>query len=112
MEIFGTSGTIDYTTPELGELAEQYGIVNGTNRILAFDCPWIQGRPDTPDTVGPKSHCTGGMFVIVQVTTEGVQVATDEGAPSSSSSSLCSPFFAFASLVAFVFGGALSDNIM
>lgn len=69
MEIFGTSGVIPYTTSELGALAEKYGVETETgSRVLAFDCPWIQGRND--EWGGRTSHCVGGMFQIVEVLSE------------------------------------------
>ena len=69
LEIFGSSGVIGYTTSELGSLAKQYGVVTETgSRVLAFDCPWIQGRND--EGSGRTSHCIGGMFQIVEVLDE------------------------------------------
>jgi hypothetical protein len=65
LEIFGTAGEIEYTAFDLGGLAAQYGVeLENGNRVLAFDCPWIQGRSEL---VGTSSHCTGGMFLIVEV---------------------------------------------
>lgn len=67
LEIFGGSGVIGYTVSEsLGALAEEYGVETETgSRILAFDCPWIQGRND--EGSGRTSHCIGGMFQMVEV---------------------------------------------
>jgi len=66
MEIFGSSGVIPYTAFDLGDLAEKYGVETDTgSRILAFDCPWIQGRND--EGGGRTSHCIGGMYQIVEV---------------------------------------------
>ena len=51
---------------DLGDLAEKYGVETNTgSRILAFDCPWIQGRND--EGGGRTSHCIGGMYQIVEV---------------------------------------------
>mmetsp|Transcript_16966 Transcript_16966/g.26522 ORF Transcript_16966/g.26522 Transcript_16966/m.26522 type:complete len:275 (+) Transcript_16966:126-950(+) len=69
MEIFGASGVIPYTTSDLGALADKYGVETDTgSHILAFDCPWIQGRDD--EGSGRTSHCIGGMFQIVEVLSE------------------------------------------
>ena len=66
LEIFGASGFVGYTTSELGALADKYGVTTDTgSRVLAFDCPWIQGRND--EGSGRTSHCIGGMFQIVEV---------------------------------------------
>lgn len=69
MEIFGHDNAINYTTPELGKLADQYGILEteSGSRMLAFDCPWVQGRPESANTPGRTSHCKGGMYIIVEV---------------------------------------------
>ena len=70
MEIFGSSGVIPYTAFYLGDLAEKYGVETDTgSRVLAFDCPWIQGRND--EGGGRTSHCIGGMYQIVEVTLRG-----------------------------------------
>jgi len=69
LEIFGGSGVIVYTTSELGDLADEYGVeTESGSRVLAFDCPWIQGRND--EGGGRTSHCIGGMFQIVEVLAE------------------------------------------
>jgi hypothetical protein len=69
LEIFGSSGVIGYTTSELNSLAKKYGVVTESgSRVLAFDCPWIQGRND--EGSGRTSHCIGGMFQIVEVLAE------------------------------------------
>jgi len=77
MEIFGASGVIPYTTSELGALAEKYGVETETgSRVLAFDCPWIQGRND--EWGGHRtSHCVRGMFQIVEVLSEGAVTEDD-----------------------------------
>merc|ERR1719273_630449 len=69
LEIFGDSGEIEYTASGLGSLAESYGVTTETgSKVLAFDCPWIQGRKD--DGTGRTSHCIGGMFFIAEVLSE------------------------------------------
>ena len=67
LEIFGDSGEIGYTVSGLADLAEKYGVNDktGGNKVLAFDCPWIQGRNATGG--GRTSHCIGGMYLIVEV---------------------------------------------
>jgi hypothetical protein len=66
LEIKGASGVIGYTTSELGDLADKYGVeTESGSKILSFDCPWIQGRDD--EGSGRTSHCIGGMFQIVEV---------------------------------------------
>jgi len=68
VEMFGSPGTLEYTTPELGPLADLYGIPTGKNsRTLIFDCPHIQGRNEAPLVPGTTSHCIGGMYVVVEV---------------------------------------------
>lgn len=104
LEIFGASGEIGHTVSRLGSLAERYGIETGTgSRILAFDCPWIQGRND--EGGGRTSHCLGGMFQIVEVLAEETVLqegyAADDSGGSSSVSTL------WASTVAVVFAAAL-----
>jgi len=78
MEIFGNSGGIEYTTPELGYLANLYGVQHGNKKVLIFDCPWVQGRPDTPNTPGRTSHCIGGMYLVVEVE-ESTEAAASDG---------------------------------
>merc|ERR1712238_72957 len=71
LEIFGGSGEIEYTTDSrrLASLAESYGVETQTgSKVLAFDCPWIQGRND--EGSGRTSHCIGGMYLIVEVLSE------------------------------------------
>ena len=85
-------------------LRSLYGIETGTgSRILAFDCPWIQGRND--EGGGRTSHCLGGMFQIVEVLAEETVLqegyAADDSGGSSSVSTL------WASTVAVVFAAVL-----
>lgn len=69
LEIFGSSGDIEYTAYGLSALAESYGVETKTgSKVLAFDCPWIQGRND--EGSGRTSHCIGGMYLIVEVLPE------------------------------------------
>lgn len=69
LEIFGDSGEIGYTASGLGDLGDKYGVdTESGNKILAFDCPWIQGRND--EGGGRTSHCIGGMYLIVEVQAE------------------------------------------
>lgn len=66
MKIFGSSGVVPYTASGLGALADKYGVETDTgSRVLAFDCPWIQGRNE--EGGGRTSHCIGGMYQIVEV---------------------------------------------
>jgi len=81
MELFGSSGGVSYTTPELGTLADTYGVeLENGNKVLVFDCPWIQGRPGTPNTPGRTSHCIGGMYLIAEVQ-QPVSVPPSSGTP-------------------------------
>ena len=69
LEIFGNAGEISYTVSGLGDLADQHGVeTENGNKVLAFDCPWIQGRND--EGGGRTSHCIGGMYLIVEVPAE------------------------------------------
>ena len=69
LEIFGGFGEIEYTATGLATLAEAYGVETPTgSKVLAFDCPWIQGRND--DGTGRTSHCIGGMYLIVEILSE------------------------------------------
>ena len=68
MEIFGNSGQIEYTASGLDTLAASYGVETASgSRILSFDCPWIQGRDVPTVGRGADSHCTNGMFILVEV---------------------------------------------
>lgn len=70
VEIFGASGTIPYSVTNLEELANRYGLPYPTDdagsgrHIVVFDCPWIQGRANVD---GRVTHCTGGMYLVVEV---------------------------------------------
>lgn len=77
LEIKGDGGTIEYTASGLGDLAAAHG-VEGTNggKVLAFDCPWVQGRKD--DGTGRTSHCIEGMFLMVEVLDESAVVVKGE----------------------------------
>lgn len=89
LEIFGASGVIGYTTSELDSLAEKYGVISETgSRILAFDCPWIQGRNE--EGSGRTSHCIGGMFQIVEVLAKDDVLAASESGSNPSFSSVLS----------------------
>lgn len=83
LEIFGSSGEIGYTVSGLADLAEKHGVETekGSN-ILAFDCPWIQGR--NSEGSGRTSHCIGGMYLIVEVLGEDDVI---ESAPTATSDS-------------------------
>lgn len=66
LEIFGSSGEIEYTVSGLAALAESYGVETDTgSKVLAFDCPWIQGRDGVGS--GRTSHGIGGMYLIAEV---------------------------------------------
>jgi len=100
LEIFGASGEIGYTTSELGKLAEEYGIeTESGSRMLAFDCPWIQGRND--EGSGRTSHCIGGMFQMVEVLSKEkvLEESSIEVGSGSSSSSVAATLFASAVFV-------------
>jgi hypothetical protein len=77
LEIFGSSGEIEYTVSGLAALAESYGVETETgSKVLAFDCPWIQGR--NTEGSGSTSHCIGGMYLIAEVVVpEAVIESTD-----------------------------------
>ena len=99
LEIFGDSGVIGYTVLELlGALADEYGVETETgSRILAFDCPWIQGR--NKEGGGRISHCIGGMFQMVEVLTE--ETVVNESSSANVSGSDTNFRFAMSSLFAF-----------
>jgi len=68
-------------------IAKKYGVVTETgSRVLAFDCPWIQGRND--EGSGRTSHCIGGMFLVVEVLDE---VEVLKNAPTASESDGSNP---------------------
>lgn len=68
VEYFGSPGTLEYTTPELGPLAALYGVpTKHGSHVLVFDCPNLYVRPPAVNVPGPGSHCSVGHYVVVEV---------------------------------------------
>ena len=104
LEIFGSSGEIEYTASGLASLADSYGVETSSgSKILAFDCPWIQGRKD--DGSGRTSHCIGGMFLTVEVLDEAevvIQGDTSDGGKPFLLSAFATASIAMASFILFL----------